>query len=627
MATGNPKSILLGGGYDWRELVLSSLDDGKGKLSLKSVREVPAEAVLAEPDERQVLKFNFGRLTYVIDLVTRDITVYANQQVRHRWVCRDETGAHVPASDERAWDPVDVAGDDKCVFILDRAHQSVYVHSFGRETISPAFKSDDPDSRWSRLTIDNAGCVLVHDTRNQQTASAYNRHGKFLRNKNAAWPRPLVAENMTPEPKPKELSNDQLYIKSGFVLTKALDSRLYNCSWHRMEIVIDDLPPGTQIEIASFSCKQESDAPVVNNDPRLVVAHKIIAPTQPPPGVERKQTTEEFLIQSSPGQFLSVAIRLSGDGFTTPIVHSLRVHYPRESYLEYLPPLYSANEPTRVFLERFLSIFQTEWDEFDRRIEESEAFFDPDAVPEGPAMNYLASILGVSLEGSWSGSQNRKLLQAVPKIYPHRGTLAALRDYVRVYLANFSGLTYEEIAATPFPAFVEGYQERQFLALSQSGAATLGTGKPLWSPSVVKRLQLGVFATEGEVELISTGDPERDIFHHFAHRFRVYVPAAWVRTAEHESLLRRAIETEMPAHVSYELCLIDAGTEVGTQSIVGLNMIIGDPPPLSLSCEPELEAPSLPLRNRLNSSAVVSCTDKSEAVLNSGARVGNWILN
>ena len=628
MAAVNPKSILLGLRYGWREQLISLFTDEDGKLSLKALREQEAKETTAVTATKQVFRFEFQRLMYLIDLVSRDISVYANGKLRHRWVCRDETGAHVPASEDSAWNPVDIVGDDKCAFILDRRHQSVYSHTFGRETISLAFRSDDFESDWSRLSIDAAGCLLIFDAK-RPNALAYDRHGKFLGERKTNWPDRLASEEFPQKPKPEPLTNDQLYEKSGFVLTKPLDSRLYNCSWHRMEIEIEKLPPGTRIEILSFSYKQEDEAPTVNNDPRLVVAHTIIAPTQPPPDSElrEKLITEEFLIQSATGQFLTMALRITSDGFTTPVIRSVRVHYPRESYLEYLPPLYSGDEPTRVFLERFLSIFQTEWDEFDRKIEESEKFFDPDSVPEGPAMNYLASILGVPFEGSWTAEQNRRLLQAVPKIYPQRGTVSALRDYVRAYLANFSGLTPDQIAATPFPAFVEGYQERQFLILSQSGAGTLGpAGKPLWSNAVVKRLQLGVFATEGEVELVSTGDPERDIFHHFAHRFRVYVPAAWVRTAEHESLLRRAIETEMPAHVSYELCLIDAGVQVGSQSIVGLNMIIGDPPPMSLSCEPELGAPSLPLRNRLGSSAVLSCTDR-RAVLNSGARVGDWILN
>jgi len=627
MAASEPKSILLGLTYGWQALVNSGLNDVPNKLSLKPVREVDAENDLDKRPAVQVFRFEFPRLVYLIDLVTRDVSVYAHNKLRHRWVCRDDTGAHVPASDDRAWNPVDIVGDDNCVFILDRAHQSIYIHTYGRETIALALQSDQ-DSDWSRLSLDSSGCLLIHDGK-QQNALAYDRQGNFLGEKKVAWPPVLKAEDFPPKPLPKPLTNDQLYEKSGFVLTKPLDSRLYNCQWHRMEIEIEKLPPGTKIEVATFSYKEEDEAPVISDDPRLVVAHTIIAPTQPPPDPEGRQqlTTEEFLIQSSQGQFITIALRISGDGFATPVIRSLRVHYPRESYLEYLPPLFSSDEPTRSFLERFLSIFQTEWDEFDRKIEESEKFFDPDSVPEGAAMNYLASILGVPFEGSWKPEQNRKLLQAVPKIYPHRGTVAALRDYVRAYLANFAELTSEQIEATPFPAFVEGYQERQFLILSQTGAGTLGpAGKPLWSPAVVKRLQLGVFATEGEVELVSTGDPERDILHQFAHRFRVYVPAAWVRTAEHESLLRRAIETEMPAHVSYELCLVDAGVQVGTQSIVGLNMIIGDPPPLSLSCEPELDAPSLPQRNRLGSSAVLSGT-KGRAVLNSGARVGDWILN
>jgi hypothetical protein len=108
----------------------------------------------------------------------------------------------------------------------------------------------------------------------------------------------------------------------------------------------------------------------------------------------------------------------------------------------------------------------------------------------------------------------------------------------------------------------------------------------------------------------------------------VYAPAAWVRTAEQEQLLRRAIEAEMPAHVKYELCLVDAGFRVDIQSTVGLDTIIGDPPAFRLSCEPEKEASSLPARNQLGSGAVLAPGKGHEpAVLRPGARVGDWILN
>jgi phage tail-like protein len=423
-------------------------------------------------------------------------------------------------------------------------------------------------------------------------------------------------------------ANDSPYPVKGSWLSEPIDSGIFNCQWHRIRLAVRQLPPGTEVEIKTFSYRQLDDAPVRPDDSRLQTAQLLIAPTQPGPAERTKKRVEECLVQSGPGQYLSVAIHLRGDGFGSPVLEALRLQYPRESYLEYLPPLYSADEPTRNFLDRFLSVFQAEWDELDRRVEESDAFLDPKAVPEGVAMNYLASWVGLELEGTWNGRQNRQLLQAVPKIFPRRGTLQALSDYIGVYLANISGLTPEEIAATSFPAIVEGFRERTCQMLSQNSTGTLGESKPLWGPGVVRRLQLGGFSRAGEVELVSTGDPERDLFHHYAHRFRVYAPAAWVRTAEQEQLLRRAIEAEMPAHVKYELCLVDAGFRVDIQSTVGLDTIIGDPPAFRLSCEPEKEASSLPPRNQLGLGAVLAPgTGHEPAVLRPGARVGDWILN
>jgi phage tail-like protein len=627
MATAVPKSFLLGGQYDWRTAAGSAVnDDPTVGLSLKPTLPITKEPPAPPPGVAPA--FVFSRLSYDIDREKREVRAYTSDgRLRHRWVSRDANGDQVAATDDRAWDPVDIAGDDSCVFVLDQRYQSVYVHLFGRETLSLIIRSQDSASQWKRLALDQAGCLLIFIK--GKPALVYDRHGKKLGTSNAEWPPlPLSPENTsTQDSNATTTPAKPLYPKEGAWLSKSLDSSVYNCTWHRIEMIIDQLPPGTQIEVRTFAYKQLDEAPNSVNDGRLVLAHTVVAPTQPPPEELKKKRIEEFLVQSSPGQFLTVLIRLVGDGFGTPVIKNFRVHYPRESYLEYLPPLYSASEPMRVFLERFLAIFQTEWDGFERRVDQSEAFFDPDAVPEGNAMEYLASWLDLELEGSWQPEQNRKLLQAVPKIYPHRGTVGALRDYVGVYLANMARLTVEQISQTGFPAFVEGFQERQFLLLSQTDGSRLGEAKPLWGAAVVKRLQLGVFAREGEVELVSTGEPELDLFNHFAHRFRVYVPAAWVRTADQEQLLRRAIEAEMPAHVSYELCLIDAGVKVDMQSTVGLDMIIGDPPACRLTCEPDRDAPSLPLHNRLGFGAVLATRPKGSAVLDDGARVGDWILN
>ena len=74
----------------------------------------------------------------------------------------------------------------------------------------------------------------------------------------------------------------------------------------------------------------------------------------------------------------------------------------------------------------------------------------------------------------------------------------------------------------------------------------LGLGKII-GISCYERLERAVEAALSQVEgtygiaVVSTRDPERDLFHQHAHRFRVFVPAAWVRTAEQERMLRRAM--------------------------------------------------------------------------------------
>ena len=60
-----------------------------------------------------------------------------------------------------------------------------------------------------------------------------------------------------------------------------------------------------------------------------------------------------------------------------------------------------------------------------------------------------------------------------------------------------------------------------------------------------------------------------------AHRFRVVVPAAWVATPAAEAAVRRAIESEKPAHTAYELHLVRPGARLGAQATVGVDTILG----------------------------------------------------
>jgi hypothetical protein len=84
--------------------------------------------------------------------------------------------------------------------------------------------------------------------------------------------------------------------------------------------------------------------------------------------------------------------------------------------------------------------------------------------------------------------------------------------------------------------------------------------------------------------MISTGDPHRDAFQEYAHRFRVFVPAAWAQSAEDERMIRRAVDAERPAQTAYDLCLVEPRFRVGVQSTVGLDTIVAATPLAQLGC-------------------------------------------
>jgi phage tail-like protein len=389
-----------------------------------------------------------------------------------------------------------------------------------------------------------------------------------------------------------------LYDREGYWWTDLIDSGIYRCQWHR--IVLDftaPLPPGSEVTVYTFSGDEKTTALPMPSSNLWMECGRFLGNIQPGSSSAAIES-QDVLVQSREGRYLAVMIKMKGSGYTTPRIRTLRIHYPRVSYLNYLPAIYSADDQSRWFLERFLSIFQTEWDELETQIDHTTALFDPAAVPAS-FLEQLAGWLGLPLEGSWHMEQKRVLLEAASGFTPIRGTKEGLRQYLLAYLKNLSGAEVEKIPV--FPQLLEGFRERQQVILAGEKGPRLNRQVLLWGPSQVGRLQLNVYAREGEVRLVSTGDPERDLFHEYANRFRVYVPSAWVRTAQAETMLRRAIEAEKPAHTAYDLCLVEPRLQVGIQAMVGLNTIIGQIPILRLPCAAEIAdaPPSRAPRGRL----------------------------
>ncbi len=408
------------------------------------------------------------------------------------------------------------------------------------------------------------------------------------------------------------------YDTDGTWISAPLDGALPGCQWHRVELQLDDLPAGTALELATFTSDDDTISGSLPEDgwsvqPRLVGA-------VPRPGASSERA-EDFLIQSPPGRYVWLRLAFAGDGYGTPSVRQLVVHYPRDSYLRYLPAVYGANDAGRWFLERFLSIPQTEWDGLRERIATVARYFDPRAVPEGQALAYLASWLDAEFEPEWTAEDQRRLLCLLPRLRGIRGTARAVHETARVYLCSLAGPAAE---AYRYPYLIEGFRERNWLTVSRaSPGGAQGSGaephrlearlskRRLWSADVVRRFQLGGTAQAGYSRLVSVGDPATDAFACDAHRIRAVAPAGWVRTAAAQRLLERGLKVELPAHVAAEVTLVEPYFQAGAQATLGIDTVAGPAPLTRLrSSEPatpdQAPAPARRPRGRLGYDTVLS---------------------
>jgi phage tail-like protein len=369
-----------------------------------------------------------------------------------------------------------------------------------------------------------------------------------------------------------------VYATEGVWISQGLDSGIERCQWHRLELELGVLPDNTHLVVSTFSDdRRRTDADIETlPEEYWKGGFSVSAGTEAAPA---------FLVQSRAGRYLWVRVQLFGDGYATPKLTTLRVHYPRVSYLEYLPAIYAADDEGRWFLERFLAIMHDEWSALERRIADTTALLDPRTVPavdgDDGWVRYLAAWLALPLEGSWTAEQKRTLLQAIVGLSAQRGRLDGVRAYIQAHLYNLTGLP--PALQSAFPVIVEGFRERRHVLLTNEQPTSLPTTVPLWSQARTARLQLDQFAQVGMARLVSRGDPDTDLFRAYAHRFRIVVPAAWVRTPAAEEQLHRAIAAAKPAHTSYDLHLVAARMRIGVQATLGVDTIIGAPPQARLA--------------------------------------------
>lgn len=367
------------------------------------------------------------------------------------------------------------------------------------------------------------------------------------------------------------LPDSPAYETDGVYISEPLDSKIYQCQWHRIALEASS-PLGSQIEIDTFTSESRKSLEEIDDLPDSRWAtrqfHSAAA-----------DDAWDCMIGSPPGRYLWLRLKLRGDGSTTPAIKSARVYCPRKSSLRFLPAVFHEDAIGTDFLARFLSIFDSIRGETDEILKNLSAYFDPRSTPIEPLqvngvdfLSWLGSWIGLAVERQWPAAKRRELVREAHLLYKWRGTPKGLALHLQIY----TGMQ---------PRVLEHFQLRRWLSLNHT---RLGDTSALFCAAIVGRLQLDEFSSIGAFRLQDNGDPAVDSFNQYAHKFTVFVPARREYTELERQTIHRIVDAAKPAHTQADVRILEPRYRIGSQAIIGMSTVLSPLPRGFGVCEAKL---------------------------------------
>jgi phage tail-like protein len=369
-----------------------------------------------------------------------------------------------------------------------------------------------------------------------------------------------------------------------------LDSRLYRCQWHRI-LISADVPRGSHLLVSTYTTEADVSANQIPDLPESVWNTNQPARTNP---------AWDCLVRSGGGRYLWLRLQFTGNGAVTPTVSTMRIEYPRISLRRYLPSVFAQDPSATDFTDRFLALFDTTFRSIESELDSQARYFDPASAPATAPrgqldfLTWLASWVGLKLGRGIPEDRRRALVEGAGRVAPIRGTRIGLHRQLLALLGMtpkvagcccggpVCSCTPQPLNCRPAPPLVcawqppplilEHFQLRRWLYV---GAGRLGDESVLWGERLVGRAHLDHDAQIGASLLITTPDPYRDPFHHYAHKFTVFVPVRFGEDPGFERALLNLLEAESPAHTKHYLQFVGPRFRIGFQSTIGLDSVVG----------------------------------------------------
>lgn len=262
----------------------------------------------------------------------------------------------------------------------------------------------------------------------------------FVINRESDWKYESVLSNLS-------FFNDILLSKkngeNGVYISGAFDSGQAETVWHRLRIDME-IPGGAIVNVrvyASDSADVIVPSPVgegkLKTDINKYVRDKSIDINRKIDmldyiGSKKYVNLDDLLMFGFKGRYLWLCLEIINYEKQRVKIRSVKIEFPRVSFVDYLPEIYRENEKDDSFLARYLGIFQSVYIDLEDRIDNTPVHFDAEKTSKD-FLNWMADWLSVKNASIWGEKKLRTLIKESVSIYKMKGTKASISKIVKEY--------------------------------------------------------------------------------------------------------------------------------------------------------------------------------------------------
>lgn len=343
------------------------------------------------------------------------------------------------------------------------------------------------------------------------------------------------------------LNDEKFYVKEGYFFSKLFDGgeEMAYSSWHR--ITIDAILVKSTFLGVDYICdnnRRKLEKPWEIEESRWYCLFNLYG---------EDTASADALMSDVQGQYLTVRIRMGGDGNNTPRIRRIRISYPHESYLRYLPAVYQQDPISRDITDRFMSLFESFNLDMEEQIGSITRLLDPIST-RADFLPWLASWLGIVQDENWPEERFRELLSRSYSLFKSRGTIQGLSDVISLYTGSNVKI-------------VEHFRYLRPMVLGANVLVGMSTvvGKQFTLPLVLEET-----STIGTFTLIEEYEPPETPFLADAFDFTVIIDAPDM-TESMRTCLLRIIDQEKPAHTRYRIHFTKEGAPRIGSALIGID--------------------------------------------------------